>query len=114
VNPKAAEKLGLAPYDSADYLRDEEDITAYLQAVMAEDSEDPAYLARALGVVARARNMSQLARDTGLTREGLRKALAPDGNPSYATVAKVAKALGFQLTLTPAAAVAGNKQDLTP
>jgi len=102
VNPKAAEKLGLAPYDSADYLRDEEDITAYLQAVMAEDSEDPAYLARALGVVARARNMSQLARDTGLTREGLRKALAPDGNPSYATVAKVAKALGFRLTLAPA------------
>lgn len=101
MNPKAAEKLGLAPYDSADYLQSEEDIAAYLQAVMEECADDPAYLARALGVVARARNMSQLARDTGLTREGLRKALAPGGNPSYATVAKVAKALGFRLTLAP-------------
>jgi probable addiction module antidote protein len=114
MNPKTAEKLGLAPYDSADYLRDEDDITAYLQAVMAEDSEDPAYLARALGVVARARNMSQLARDTGLTREGVRKALAPGGNPSYATVAKVAKALGFRLTLAPLGGVLGKSQDLTP
>ncbi|MFM2068050.1 MAG: hypothetical protein RLZZ584_2959 [Pseudomonadota bacterium] len=114
MNPNAAAKLGLAPYDSADYLLDEEDITAYLQAVMAEDSQDPAHLAQALGVVARARNMSQLARDTGLTREGLRKALAPDGNPSYATVAKVAKALGFRLTLTPVEAVVGVGQDRTP
>lgn len=113
MNPKTAEKLGLEPYDSADYLHNEQDITAYLQAVMAEDSEDPAYLARALGVVARARNMSQLARDTGLTREGLRKALAPGGNPSYATVAKVAKALGFRLTLAPVGDVLGKPQDLT-
>jgi probable addiction module antidote protein len=114
VNPKTAEKLGLAPYDSADYLRDEDDITAYLQAVMAEDSEDPAYLARALVVVARARSMSQLARDTVLTREGVRKALAPGENPSYATVAKVAKALGFRLTLTPVDVIVGNRQDQTP
>ncbi|MEY4749565.1 MAG: hypothetical protein RIQ60_1779 [Pseudomonadota bacterium] len=114
MNPKAAAKLGLASYDSADYLRDEQDITAYLQAVMAEDGQDPAYLARALGVVARARNMSQLARDTGLTREGLRKALAHGGNPSYATVAKVAKALGFRLTLMPANTLADKGQDLTP
>ncbi len=69
------------------------------------------YLARALGVVARARNMSQLARDTGLTREGVRKALAPGGNPSYATVAKVAKALGFRLTLAPMGEVLGKSQD---
>jgi probable addiction module antidote protein len=115
VNPKAAEKLGLAPYDSADHLQSEEDIAAYLQAVMEEGADDPAYLARALGVVARARNMSQLARDTGLTREGLRKALAPDGNPSYATVAKVAKALGFKLTLTPVGSVAVNmRRPVTP
>ncbi|MBK6850465.1 MAG: putative addiction module antidote protein [Burkholderiales bacterium] len=106
--------MGLAPYDSADYLYDEQDFTAYLQAVMAEDSEDPAYLARALVVVARARSMSQLARDTGLTREGVRKALAPGGNPSYATVAKVAKALGFRLTLAPVGEVLGKSQDITP
>jgi probable addiction module antidote protein len=55
-------------------------------------------VAAALGAVARARNMSQLARDTGLTREGLYKALSPDGNPSFASVAKVARALGFTLT----------------
>lgn len=111
MNPKAAEKLGLAPYDSADYLQSEEDMAAYLQAMMEEGADDPACLARALGVVARARNMSQLARDTGLTREGLRKALAPDGNPSYATVAKVAKALGFRLTLAPThAALADGKR----
>ena len=52
-----------------------------------------------LGVVARARNMSQLARDTGLPREGLYKALSPEGNPTFSTVAKVAKALGFKLTV---------------
>ena len=114
MNPKTFEKLGLSPYDSADYLRDEDDITAYLQAVMVEDTEDPAYLARALGVVAHARNMRQLARDTGLTPEVLRKALAPDSNPSYATMAKVAKALGFRLTLVPMGEVLGKTQDLTP
>ena len=63
-------------YDSADYLKTEEDIVAYLDAVMEEGGDDPAYIAHALGVIARARNMSQLARDTGLTREGLYKALA--------------------------------------
>ena len=50
-------------------------------------------------VIARAKNMSQLARDTGLTREGLYKALSPEGNPSFATVAKVTKALGFKLSV---------------
>ena len=52
-------------------------------------------------MIARARNMSQLARDTGLTREGLYKALSGDGNPTFATVVKVAKALGFKLTVQP-------------
>ena len=61
--------------------------------------DDPAFIVHALGVIARARNMSQLARDTGLTREGLYKALSPEGNPSFATVAKVAKALGLQITV---------------
>jgi probable addiction module antidote protein len=55
-----------------------------------------------------------LARDTGLTREGVRKALAPGGNPSYATVAKVARALGFRLTLAPVGEVLGKTQDVTP
>jgi probable addiction module antidote protein len=65
---------------------------------MEEAGDDPAFIAAALGDVARARGMAQLARKTGLTREGLYKALAPDGNPSLGTVLKVMKALGLKLT----------------
>jgi probable addiction module antidote protein len=79
----------------------EEDIAAYLEACSEEN--DPALMAEALGVVARARHMSQLARDTGLTREGLYKALSVDGNPSLATAMKVANALGYQWKLVPLA-----------
>ena len=85
----------IKPYDAANYLRDEEDIAAYLE-VAAEDG-DPVAMAMALGAVARARNMAQLARDTGITREGLYKALSPGGNPQFSTVVKVAGALGFPL-----------------
>jgi probable addiction module antidote protein len=85
-------------YDTADYLKDEESILAYLEAAMEEAGDDPALVAIALGNVARARNMSQLARDTGLTREGLYKALSGEGNPSFATVLKVAQAMGLRLT----------------
>lgn len=86
-------------YDSADYLKTEEDIEAYLDASLEEAGDDPSFIAHALGVVARARNMSQLARDTGMTREGLYKALSGEGNPTMATVAKVANALGYRLSL---------------
>lgn len=85
----------IKPFDAAHYLRDERDIAAFLDAA-AEDG-DPAAMAQALGAVARAGSMAQLARDTGMTREGLYKALAPGGNPSFATVAKVAGALGFAM-----------------
>ena len=90
-------------YDTADYLRDEESILAYLEAAMEQATEDPALVAVALGNIARARNMSQLARDTGLTREGLYKALSGEGNPSFATVVKVAQAMGLRLTFKNAA-----------
>jgi probable addiction module antidote protein len=89
-------------YDSADYLKTEEGIAAYLEAA-AEAGDDPAFLARALGVVARSRNMSQLSRDTGISREGLNKALSGEGNPTLATVMKLAKALGLRLGFRPAA-----------
>lgn len=79
-------------YDSADYLRTEEDIAAYLEAVMAAGGEDPAHLVRALGTVARARDLGQLAQDLGT------------GDPSFSAVAKVAQALGLRLTLRPAGA----------
>jgi probable addiction module antidote protein len=85
-------------YDTADYLKTEEDISAYLEAVMEEGGDDPAYIAHALGVIARARNISKLARDAGLSREGLYKAISGTGNPSFATVLKIAKALGLRLT----------------
>ena len=86
-------------FDEADYLKTEEDMAGYLTAA-AEDG-DPAIMALALGAVARARGMTQLARDTGLTREGLYKALSPGGNPSLDTVARVARALGFKLSFQP-------------
>lgn len=89
-------------YDTADYLKSDEDIARYMEAVMEEGGDDPAYIAQALGAIARVRNMSQLARDTGLTREGLYKALSGEGNPSFATVMKVAHALGLKLTFRPA------------
>ena len=87
-------------WDSAKHLKSERDIAEYLDACIAEGADDPAFMTHALGVVARARNLSQLARDTGFTREGLRRALSKDGNPTLSTVAKVAGAFGYRLTLT--------------
>ena len=84
-------------FDTADYLKTKADIAAYLEAVIEEGGDDPASITHALGVVARARNMSQLARDTGLTREGLCKALSADGNPGFATILKVTRSLGLKL-----------------
>ena len=86
-------------WDSAEYLKNDEDIQLYLDACLEEAGDDPAFVVHALSVIARAKNMSQLARDTGLTREGLYKALSPEGNPAFTTVAKVARALGLKLTV---------------
>jgi len=69
---------------------------------MKEAENDPSFIIHALGVVAKARNMSQLARETGLSREGIYKALSPEGNPTFSTVAKVAKVLGFNISIHPA------------
>ena len=96
--------LETTPWDSSEHLRTEADIAAYIEACMEEGGDDPAFIAHALGVVAKARNMSQIARDTGMTREGLYKALSGEGNPSFATVVKVARALGFKVSLRPLAA----------
>jgi probable addiction module antidote protein len=85
-------------YDTADYLKNEADMVAYLEACMDEAGDDPAFIAVALGNIARAYGMVRLAKDTGLTREGLYKALSADGNPSLGTVLKVVKALGMKLT----------------
>ena len=82
-------------WDPAEHLQSEEDMAAYLEAALEEG--DASLFAAALGDVARAKGMSQLARETGLGRESLYKALSPSGNPSFATVLKVAKALGLRL-----------------
>ena len=94
---KTKSKEKFSRYDTADYLETEADIAAYLTAC-AEES-DPALLVAALGDVARARNITQLAEKTGMTRMGLYKALSGHGNPSFATVAKVAHALGLKITV---------------
>lgn len=86
-------------WDSAEHLQSDEDIKLYLEACFEEADNDPAFIVHALGVIARAKNMSQLARDTGITREGLYKAFSTEGNPTFATVTKVAKALGLQITV---------------
>lgn len=92
----------LRRFDAADYLRDEADIAAYLDAC-GEDN-DPALIAHALGAIARARNVSQLARDAGMTRAGFTRALGQGGNPSFATISRVATALGLKISFAPAAA----------
>ncbi len=87
-------------YDVAAYLESEADVAAYLQAAL-EDG-DAAVIVHALGNIARARGMSQIARRTGLARESLYKALSPNGNPEFATVLKVVRALGIELHAEPA------------
>ncbi len=86
-----------APFDSAHYLNTVEDIAVYLEAIIDEYDDDPTAIAGALGAVARSRNFSQIARQAGMSREGLYKALSADGNPSLATVIKVSHALGLRL-----------------
>ena len=91
----------LPVFDAADYLKSEQDCADYLSIALEDD--DPAFLAAALGDVARARGMSQVARDAGITREGLYKALSDEGNPSFATVLKVMRALGLRINVQPRA-----------
>ena len=86
-----------SPYDSADYLVDVETAAAYLEAALDEAGDDSAGIAQALGTIARSGNLSELARRIGMSREGLYKALSADGNPSFATIMKVARALGLKL-----------------
>jgi probable addiction module antidote protein len=89
------------PWDSAEHLKTEEDIQLYLEACLEEADDDPTAIIHAFSVIARAKNMSQIAKDSGLTTEGLDKALSPDSNPTFATIAKVARVLGFKLTIEP-------------
>ena len=91
--------LKLSKWDSAEHLKTEEDIALYLDACFEEAADDAPFIAKALGTVARARGMTQLARDTGLGRESLYKALSGEGNPSFETILKVTRALGLRITV---------------
>ncbi|MBK1695424.1 putative addiction module antidote protein [Chromatium weissei] len=82
-------------WDSAAYLRDDDEIAEYLNAVLEED--DPILLTHALGIIARAKGMMQLAHDTGLTTEQITQTLSPDGHPELAEVLRIVGALGLQL-----------------
>lgn len=87
-------------WDVTDDLRTKEDVRLYLEACAEEDPGDGSLIRAALNDIARAQNMSQLARDVGMTREGLYKALGENGNPSFATVSKIARALGMHMRIT--------------
>jgi probable addiction module antidote protein len=93
-------KIKTEPYDSADYLTTAEAISAYLEDMF--ESEDPELIAHALGTVARAKGMAEVARKTGLSRESLYKALSAEGNPEFATILKVMKALDLKITASAA------------
>ena len=88
-------------WDAVDYLKIEEDMALYLDACLDEDLGDGSLIRAAINDVARARGMSQLARDSGISREGLYKALSSTGNPEFSTMLKVIKALGIKLHATP-------------
>jgi probable addiction module antidote protein len=95
--------LKLRRWDSAEHLKSPEDMAMYLEACLQEAGDDAAFVAKALGHIARAKGMSQLARETGMGRESLYKALSGEGNPSFATILKVTRALGIELHAQPSA-----------
>jgi probable addiction module antidote protein len=88
------------PWDAAEYLNTEQEMAAYLEAALEEG--EPSLVAAALGDIARARGMTQLAKETGMGRESLYKALSPNGNPEFSTIMKVVQALGLRLHATSA------------
>lgn len=97
---KSKAKPKLLPFDAARYLIDDAAIAEYMTAVL--ETDDPDLLLMALGDVARAKGMAQVAKDAGLGRESLYKALAPGAKPRFDTVLKVARALGVRLIAHPA------------
>jgi len=94
-------KTRTTPYDVAEHLRTPEEMAAYLDAWLEEAPDDVSGIAKALGAIARAKGMTQVAMDAGLSRESLDRALSADGNPSFATVLKVARALGVKFHAEP-------------
>ena len=96
--------VNISEFDASEYLDNEEDAIAYLNA--AAELNDPALLQAAIGDVAKARGMSQIAKEAGVGRESLYKSLDKNGNPSFRTIAKVINALGGRLVIQPSSAAA--------
>ncbi|MGL5861361.1 MAG: addiction module antidote protein, partial [Phycicoccus sp.] len=90
------EKTTYPRFDAANYLGNLDDVATYLEIALQESVEDPTAIPRALGVIARSQNMSELARRVGMSRDGLYKALSADGNPTWSTILKVTNALGLR------------------
>jgi probable addiction module antidote protein len=95
-------QIKTTPYDVAEHLQTPEEMAAYLEACLEEAGDDAAFIAKALGDIARAKGMSQVARDAGLSRESLYKALSGQRTPNFETILKVIKALGLELHVEPA------------
>jgi probable addiction module antidote protein len=90
----------LVPYDVADHLRSPEEMAAYLDLWLDEFSDDVSGIARAVGDIARAKGMTQVAKEAGLSRESLYRALSQEGNPSFSTILKVLAAVGLKLSVS--------------
>lgn len=99
---KKAPKVKTSAYDVAEHLRTPAEMAAYLDAWLEDAPDDISGIARALGDIPRAKGMSLVAKEAGLSQESLYRALSADGNPSFATVLKVARALGMRLHAQPA------------
>ncbi|MBX3529882.1 MAG: putative addiction module antidote protein [Rhizobiaceae bacterium] len=93
------DKLKTTRFDVTEFLKDEEMITLFLEEAFA--TGDPAYIAKALGAVARARNMTKLAAEAGMSRTSLYKVLSGEGRPEFGSIVKIASALGYRVTVTP-------------
>jgi len=96
--------MKLKNWDTAEHLKTREDMALYLEACLEEAGDDTAFIAKSIGVLARAYGMTQLSNETGLGRESLYKALSGEGNPSFDTILKVTKAIGLQVHFEPVTA----------
>ena len=96
-----AKKIKLLDWNSAEHLKTEKDMANYFTACLEEAGDDPAFIAKSLGIIAKARGMSEVASKTGVTREGLYRSLSGNGNPEFATIFKVIHALGLKLHASP-------------
>ena len=94
---KTREKITFSDWDPAEIIDTKEDVVAFLEVALEEN--DPDFLLRTIGHIARSKGMTQIARELGVTRKGLYKSLAPDGNPSFKTVFKLLDLLGLQMKL---------------